>query len=136
MGAVASNQKPVVAFILSLLSGVFVTVGSAVFCLWWVAVWDAEWMENMMGRWMQNMHLWNMEDLAYPMGLLGIMLGSLIIAAAIMLCVNSERHALWGASILVLSVSSILSCMGGLGAGLLMGVVGGTLAVLWKPEEF
>jgi hypothetical protein len=32
-------------------------------------------------------------------------------------------------------VSSILSCMGGLGVGLLLGVVGGTLAVLWKPEE-
>ena len=129
------TQKPVIASVLSLLAATFMTLWNSVFCAWSTVFCDVDWMENMMGRWMRNMHLWRMESFALPLAVIGVVLGIMIIVSAIMLYVNAERHAIWSALVLIFSVSSILSCMGGLGVGLLLGVVGGTLAILWMPGK-
>ena len=132
---VSSNQKPVAAFVLSLLSGIFIIFGGSVWCLWLGTHWDMGWMDWMMHEWDEHMHAWNMGDIAYAMGIVGIVLGIMIIVAAVMLYMNPTQHVLWGTLIIVLSVISIVSCMGGLGAGLILGAIGGVLAILWKPEE-
>jgi len=130
----SSNQKPAAAFILSLLSGIFIIFFSAVCGLWWSWWPPMGWMGGMMREeWQEHMRGWNLEAMAYTMGIVGIIFGIMIIVAAIMLYMNSERHELWGALIIVFSVLSILGCMGGFGIGLIFGIIGGILAVLWKP---
>ena len=130
-----SNQKPMAAFIISLLSGIFIILGSVVWSLWWSAHWDMGWMEGMMHGWEENMHAWNMEGIAYTLGIVGIFLGLIVIVVAAMLYINPSQHEIWGALIIVFSVISIFTCMGGLGIGLILGIIGGILAILWKPRE-
>jgi len=129
-----SNQKLVAALILSLLSGMFIVLGSAVMCLWWDWWWPMGW-SGMMREMEEHMPGWNLRGSAYLMGILGIVFGIIVIAVAIMLYVNPAQHELWGALIIVFSVMSIISCMGGMGIGLLLGVIGGILAIIWEPEK-
>jgi len=81
------------------------------------------------------MNGWNTESATYTMGILGIVFGVIVVVLAVMLYTNPVRHELWGALIIVFSVISVLSCLGGMGIGLILGVVGGILAILWKPVK-
>ena len=67
--------------------------------------------------------------------LLGILCGVIVIVAAVMLYVNPRQDLLWGALVIAFSVISAASWMGSLGLGLVTGLIGGILALLWKPEE-
>ena len=69
------------------------------------------------------------------MGLLGMVFRVLVILASVMLQLNPRQHQLWGAVIVAFSVISVLSCMGGLGIGLILGIIGGVLTILWKPTN-
>jgi len=93
------------------------------------------WMEGMMHDWDDRMHGWNIENIAFPMIALGLVCGVIVLVAAIMLYVNPRQHLLWGALIMAFSVLSVMSWMGGFGAGLITGIVGGILAILWVPER-
>jgi len=90
---------------------------------------------GMMHEMEEHMPGWNFEGIAYAMGILGIIFGIIIIAVAVLLYTNPAQHELWGALIIVFSVISVISCMGGMGIGLLLGIVGGISAILWKPEK-
>lgn len=90
-------------------------------------------MNGMMNGW-EGFHNWY-EGLAYPMAILGIVLGAAIIILAVMLYNNPAQHELWGTLIIVFSVVSVISFMGGMGIGILLGIIGGILAVLWRPPE-
>jgi len=131
----SSDQKPVAAFILSLISGVFIILGGSVWCLWLDWHWDMGWMDDFMHGWDDHMHSWGFEGtISYTMGVLGIIFGVVVIISAVMLYLNPSQRQLWGALIISFSVISVLSCMGGMGIGLILGIVGGVLAILWKPE--
>lgn len=130
----STYQKPVAAFLLSFLSGIFIALGSVVMCLWWSWWWPTGW-SGMLHEMEEHMPGWNFDGIAYVMGILGIIFGIIIISAAILLYTNPKQHELWGALIIVFSAASVISCMGGMGVGLLLGIVGGALAILWKPEE-
>jgi len=127
-------KKPVAAFLLSLLAGIFIALGSVIMCFWWGWWWPTGW-SSMMHEMEEHMPWWNFKGIAYVMGVLGIIFSIIIIAAATLLYINPKQHELLGALIIVFSVVSIVSCMGGMGVGLLLGIVGGILAILWKPEE-
>lgn len=131
----SSGRKPVAAFMLSLLSGLFIALGGSLWCLWLDGYWSFSWMDSMMHGWDDHMHGWNLGGLAFPMGILSIVFGVVIVVSAVMLYTNPKQHELLGALIIVFSVVSILGCLGGLGIGLALGIIGGILAVLWKPEE-
>jgi len=119
-----------------LLAGIFIILGGSVWCLWLDGHWDMGWMEGMMHGWEEHTHSWGFENtISYSMGLLGIVFGVIVIILAVMLHKDPTQHTLWGTLVIVFSVASILGCMGGLGVGLTLGVIGGILAVLWKPEE-
>lgn len=93
------------------------------------------WMDGMMHGWEENMHMWNIGGMAFAMTVLGIVFGMIILVSAIMLYLSPTQHQLWGALIIAFSVISILSCMGGMGIGLILGIIGGILGILWKPQE-
>ncbi len=131
----SANQKPVTAFILSMLSGLFIILGGSLWCLWLGANWGVDWMDWMMHGWNEHMHLWNLQGVAYPLGIIAIIFGIIVLIAAVMLYTNPTQHELWGALIIVFSVLSMLGCMGGMGIGILLGIAGGILAILWRPKK-
>jgi len=129
-----SNEKPVAAFILSSLAGIFIILGGSIWYLWLDGHLDMGWMEGMMHGWEEHMHTWGFEGaISYSMSLLGIVSGVIVIVASVMLYLNPNQRQLWGALIIAFSVISVLSCMGGMGIGLILGIIGGVLAILWKP---
>jgi len=92
-------------------------------------------MEGMMHGWEEHTHSWGFEGaISYTMGLLGIVFGIIVVISAVMLYLNPLQRQLWGALIIAFSVISVLSCMGGMGIGLILGIIGGVLAILWKPS--
>jgi len=69
-------------------------------------------------------------------GVLGLIFGAIVIISAIMLNSKPEQHATWGLLIVIFSVASIFgSMMAGFGLGLLLGLIGGVLAISWKPTQ-
>jgi len=69
-------------------------------------------------------------------GVLGLVFGAIVIVSAVVLNKKPEEHSTWGMIIVIFSVLSIFGgAMGGLGAGLILGLVGGVLAITWKPTQ-
>jgi hypothetical protein len=66
-------------------------------------------------------------------GALGTVLGILIIVLAALLYVNTEHHTIFGVLILVFSVISLTSFLGGFVLGFILALIGGILAITWKP---
>jgi len=97
---IGSYQKPMAAFLLSLLSGIFIALGSVIMCLWWSWWWPTGW-SRMMHEMEGHMPRWNFDGIAYAMDVLGIIFGIIIIAAAILLYTNPKQHELLGALIIV-----------------------------------
>ena len=68
------------------------------------------------------------------LGELGVVLGVATIALAVMIYRVPARHQLWGALVLTFSVLSWVGALGGLLLGFLLGLIGGVLAITWKPN--
>ena len=73
------------------------------------------WMEGMMYEEQEHVRGWAVGNVAYIIGAIGILLGVMITVTAVMLYVNPKKHELAGALVVVFSVTSLLSCMSGLG---------------------
>jgi len=68
------------------------------------------------------------------MGVLGVVFGIIVILSALMLDSRSKRHATWGILIIIFSaLSAFGGMMGGFGVGAILGIIGGILAITWKP---
>lgn len=65
-------------------------------------------------------------------GLIGILLGLMIIYAAVRLNAQPNEHVSWGAVIIVFSMISLVVVGGGFILGFLLGLIGGILAIAWK----
>ena len=72
-------------------------------------------------------------DAALDLGF-GLTFGILMVVGAIMLFRQPCRHKIWGAMVLVFSLLSIIGTAGGIVVGLLFGLIGGILAITWKPR--
>ncbi len=67
-------------------------------------------------------------------GIIGVVIGIIVSVGAIMLYSHSNQHMTWGILIIIFSVLSLFGgMMNGLGVGLFLGIVGGVLAIIWKP---
>ncbi len=132
-------SKPVTAFTLSLLAGVFILLGSVVVSMFALGfpvmmTGGTEGMQvgtgmtaGMMGGMMVPWMLGSVPVLAA----FGIASGIMVILGAVMLYTRPAENYLWGAIILAFSVVSILGSMGGLMVGLVLGTIGGILALTW-----
>jgi len=72
-------------------------------------------------------------DAALDLGV-GLMCGILMVTGAIMLSRRPQRHKMWGVLVLAVSLLSIIGTAGGLFIGLLLGLIGGIMAIHWKPS--
>jgi len=66
------------------------------------------------------------------MGLLGLVSGIIVLVSAVMLLSNQGQPRTWGVLTLIFSVLSFLG-LGGFVIGAVLGIVGGILALRWKP---
>jgi hypothetical protein len=130
-----NEERPTAAFILSLVAGVFIILGGGMMSLFGYGFMgmmgrNGSW-GGMMGRG------FGMMGFAFGMmGFLGLIFGVIVIISALMLNSKPQEHTTWGTLILIFSVISIFgSAMGGFGIGLILGIIGGILAITWKPPE-
>ncbi len=134
-----TNDKPTTAFVLSLIAGVFILLGGGMMTM--IGSWIGTYGYGMMGRyggWGGMMGTgFGMMGLGFgALGLLGLVFGAIVIVSAIMLNNKPEQHQTWGSLIVLFSVLSIFgSAMGGFGVGLVLGLIGGVLAITWTPPE-
>jgi len=130
-----NEERPTAAFILSLVAGVFIILGGGMTSLFGYGF------MGMMGRngsWGGMMGPgFGMMGFAFGMmGFLGLIFGVIVIISALMLNSKPQEHTTWGTLILIFSVISLFgSAMGGFGIGLILGIIGGILAITWKPPE-
>jgi len=69
------------------------------------------------------------------MGILGLVFGLVVIVSAIMLNRKPAEHTTWGSLIIFFSVLSIFGSAMGFGIGLILGLIGGILAITWKSTS-
>ena len=70
------------------------------------------------------------------MAIVGVLAGAIVILAAVMLLKRPKKRSTWGSLIILFSFFSIYgAAMGGFGVGLVLGLIGGMLAVTWKPKK-
>jgi hypothetical protein len=142
-------EKPSTAFILSLIGGVFILLGGGTTSM--VSNYgNYGYGYGMMGGYagyggyggwggMMGPGFGMMGGLGYGFGffgVLGLIFGIIVIISAVMLNSKPSEHATWGTLIVIFSALSIFgSAMGGFGIGLILGLIGGILAITWKPAK-
>lgn len=119
----AEKSKPVAAFILSLLGGIFVLVSSVIRTLLLAYGFEARPLfRGLFGP--------SLVNLGIALGILGTVFGVIIISLAIMLWRTPERHELLGTLIIVFSVISVITHHGVVVvAGIILSIIGGILAI-------
>ncbi len=145
-----NSERPTVAFILSLIAGIFILLGGGAMTM--ISSWMGNFGNGMMGGYggyggmmggsggwggMMGPGFGMMGGLGYGFGLfglLGLIFGAIVLISAFMVNSKPEQHSTWGMLIIIFSVLSIFgSAMGGFGIGLILGLIGGILAMTWKP---
>ncbi len=65
---------------------------------------------------------------------LGFTFGGLVLLGAVMLYMRPEQHVAWGIVVLIFSIASFFPTLGGFIIGMILGIVGGALGIVWKPQ--
>jgi hypothetical protein len=137
-----NEERPTAAFLLSLVAGVFIILGGGMMSMLgygFMGMMDRYGgLGGSYGRWGGMMGPgFGMMGFAFGMmGFLGLIFGVIVIISALMLNSKPQEHTTWGTLVLIFSVISIFgSAMGGFGIGLILGIIGGILAITWKPPE-
>jgi Family of unknown function (DUF6114) len=108
-------SRPIAATVLTFLGGLFVILGGIV-----VAV---------LGTVLAV--LGHFSGLFY----IGLLDGLLLIVVAILMAAAPRGHVAWGVLAVVLSVVSLVVALGGFVIGFLLSLIGGILAIAWRPSK-
>ncbi|MEM2996750.1 MAG: hypothetical protein QW639_02685 [Candidatus Bathyarchaeia archaeon] len=126
----SSEERPTIAVVLSLIGGVLILLGSTMRFIMPMYGWMGY---GMMGGFNHMMGSpWNPFVFMGGLWLIGLVSGVLVIIGAAMLNARPAEHYAWGTIILVFSAISFLG-MGGLLIGAILGIIGGVLALTFKP---
>ncbi len=131
------EERPTTAFVLSLVGGVLILVGGGMMSMTGSFGFGGMMGFGGMGGMMGYPGYGMMGGLGFGLfGLLGLVFGAIVIISAVMLNSKPQEHSTWGMLIVLFSVLSIFGgAMGGFGIGLILGLIGGVLAITWKPTE-
>jgi hypothetical protein len=128
-----SEQKPYAAFILTLVGGTLIFTNGLVFILASRVVSRMlEYVINTRGLSLGIVLAANQMLLSFSV--VELVLGAFIIFASLMIYYKPTSSAGWGAVVLVLSILSMF-VGGGFFIGLILGVIGGSLAIAWRPRD-
>ncbi len=130
-----SAEKPNMAFILSLIGGLLIFVGSAVSIVWFSvgsAPFGGYW--GMMSGWHGMTGSYGFAyDYLLVLSVAGLACGVIVVVGGFMLSLRPLEHVTWGVLIVIFSAISFVS-MGGWFVGAILGIVGGTLALAWRSR--
>ncbi len=115
-------EKPTAAMVLSLIGGIFILLGGAFLAF--------------AGSVISSLNLTGVGStgsLVTALGVVGIILGLIIIVGGVMMYNNPQTHTMWGVVILVLSLVSWVTSIGGFVIGFLLALIGGILGIVFKP---
>jgi hypothetical protein len=124
----AEQEIPTVAFILSLVGGLIILISGIVFLMI-----GAAFMGSMMGALVPGL-TGLVSSVIAGLGIWGLICGVIILLGAYMIYTRPDTHGMWGIIILVFSLLSFIEG-GGYIIGAILGIVGGILAITWKPEK-
>ncbi len=124
------EERPTIAVVLSLIGGVLILLGSTMGFAMPMYGWMGYGMMGGFNHMMGN--AWNPFVSMGGLWLIGMVSGILVIVGAVMLNSRPAEHNAWGTIILIFSVTSFLG-MGGLLVGAILGIIGGALALGFKP---
>jgi hypothetical protein len=122
--------KPVAAFILSLLAGLWMLVGPGT-----VHMAGGPWNHTgYMRGWVSHHSMMTRVAGGAWWPWLGIAAGIVVLMGAVVLYVRPEQRRGWGTAIIAAAAANALVGMGGVLPGI-VGVIGGILALTWRPGE-
>jgi hypothetical protein len=130
-----SAEKPNVAFILSLVGGLLIFVGSAVSIVWFSvgsAPFGGYWGMMSGWHWMTGSYGFSY-DYLLVLSVLGLACGVIVVVGGFMLSLRPLEHVTWGVLIVIFSAISFVN-MGGWFVGAILGIVGGALALAWRSR--
>ena len=110
-----TTEKPTAAFVLSLIGGIFILLAGVFLGFVGFAI------------------TLPLGGFGAALGFLGLLWGILVIVGAIMINSKPDQHVAWGVIVLVFSILSWVGALGGFFIGFLLGLIGGILAIAWKP---
>ena len=140
--AMSAETRAVAPFVLSLIGGVFILLGAIVTSMFTfgsptivgsMSSSMSGMMGGMNGQTGMGMIIGGMMGVYPIFSIIGLASGALVILGAVMLYSRPFEKDLWGAVIIAFSILGILGGMGGFMIGLVLGIVGGALALAWNP---
>lgn len=117
------GEKPTAAMVLSIIGGIFVLLGGLFIAFLGSIIGSL----NIVGGGAASSTL-------LVLGLVGVIFGIIMAVGGVMMYKNPQSHTMWGAIVLVLSIFSWVVAVGGLFIGFLLGLIGGILALVFKPS--
>jgi hypothetical protein len=118
---VPTNEKPTGAFVLSLIAGIFILLGG--------------WALIGVGNYLSSISFGLQGGELVALGVVGAVMGILVVIFGVLLYVTPQNHVVYGVLILILSIASLFTALGGLILGLILGIIGGALGIAWKPSQ-
>jgi Family of unknown function (DUF6114)/zinc-ribbon domain len=116
------GDKPTAAMVLSLIGGLFVIFGGVAIAF--------------IGSLIGSLNLTGTaaaSNTALALGIVGVIIGLIMIVGAIMMYSKPTSAKMWGVIVLILSIISWVTSLGGFFIGFLLGLIGGILALTFKP---
>jgi len=140
----SAETRAVAPFVLSLIGGVFILLGAIVISMFTfgsptivgsMSSSMSGMMGGMNGQTGMGMMIGGMMGLYPVFSIIGLASGALVILGAVMLYSRPFEKDLWGGVIIAFSILGILGGMGGFMIGLVLGIVGGALALARNPTS-
>ncbi len=134
----SEKQGLTLAFVISLAGALIVLILSLVNLVWFgsnAPNWGGfgDYMRNMMGGY-HNFMGSNSSSTGFftAISIVSFVCGVIVLMSALVLRIHPQEHFLWGIVIVVFSAISFVG-MGGYFVGAIFGIVGGVLALTYKP---
>ena len=116
------GDKPTAAMVLSLIGGLFVIFGGAALAFAGSLIGSF----NVTGA-------GSASSTVLALGIVGVIMGIIMVVGGFMLYSKPTSAKMWGVIVLILSIISWVTALGGFFIGFLLGLIGGILALTFKP---
>lgn len=134
----SEKQGLTLAFVISLVGGLFVLIFSLVNLVWFgsnAPNWGGfgDYMRSMMGSYHNFMGNYaSSASFFTAVSIASFVCGVIVVMSALILRIHPQEHFLWGLVIVVFSAVSFVG-MGGYFVGAAFGIIGGAIALTYKP---
>jgi hypothetical protein len=134
----STRQGVILPFVISFIGGLIVLVVSLVNAVWFgsdAPLWGGfgSYMRSMMGGYHGFMGSYASSNGFFTaVSVVSLVCGVIVVMSALVLRVHPQEHFMWGAVIVVFSAISFVG-MGGYFVGAVFGIIGGAIALTYKP---